>query len=250
MHSLTHYALGASLCLRVVMGHGLVSGIMADNVYYEGYNPNMQYNKDAPQVVGWSIPQDQSLGFISAKQFNTPDMVCHTGATPAPIAAKVTAGTNVTLYWTPWPDSHHGPVMDYLAPCNGDCASVDKNNLAFFKIDAVGLLDGSKAPGVWADDEMISNNNTWTVKIPASIAPGNYVLRHETIALHEAQNEGGAQAYPQCVNLEVSSQGADTPEGVVATKLYTPTDPGIKFNIYQTLSEYPMPGPTLYAGAA
>lgn len=43
---------------------------------------------------------------------------------------------------------------------------------------------------------MIKNNNTWTVQIPASIKAGNYVLRHETIGLHEAGNVGGAQNYP------------------------------------------------------
>lgn len=43
---------------------------------------------------------------------------------------------------------------------------------------------------------MIKNDNTWTVKIPASVKPGNYVLRHETIALHEAGTEGRSQPYP------------------------------------------------------
>jgi cellulase len=49
---------------------------------------------------------------------------------------------------------------------------------------------------MYADDQMIANNNTWSVKIPSSIKPGNYVLRHETIALHQAQSVGGAQNYP------------------------------------------------------
>jgi lytic cellulose monooxygenase (C1-hydroxylating) len=217
---------------------------------YQGYSPNMQYQKNAPQVVGWSVPQDQSLGPIAPDQFNTPDMICHINATNAPLAAKVTAGSNVTVFWTAWPESHHGPMLDYLAACNGDCATVDKTKLSFFKIDAVGLIDGSKPPGVWGDDQMIKNNNSWTVIVPASIAPGQYVLRHETIALHSAGQEGGAQAYPQCVNLDVQSQGSDKPQGVLGTQLYTPTDKGIVYNIYQVNTDYPIPGPALYTGPA
>lgn len=100
---------------------------------------------------------------------------------------------------------------------------------------------------------MIANNNTWSVKIPSSIKAGNYVLRHETIALHRAQGVGGAQLYPQCVNLMITGAGSDTPDGVLGTELYKSTDPGIEFNIYRTFTstaQYTVPGPPLYSGAA
>lgn len=44
----------------------------------------------------------------------------------------------------------------------------------------------------------IANNLTSTVAIPSDIAPGNYIIRHEIIALHSAGQENGAQSYPQC----------------------------------------------------
>lgn len=84
--------------------------------------------------------------------------------------------------------------------------------------------------------------------IPESIAPGNYVLRHEIIALHSAGEPNGAQNYPQCINLEVSGSGSDKPEGVPGTELYTADDEGITFNIYQAMDSYPIPGPALYEG--
>lgn len=103
-------------------------------------------------------------------------------------------------------------MLDYLADCGADCSTVDKTQLKWFKIDGVGMTDVSKVgkqatptsrsnnkfqnPANFADDDMIANNNTWTVQIPASIKAGNYVLRHETIALHQAQGVGGAQNYP------------------------------------------------------
>ncbi|GJC98494.1 glycosyl hydrolase family 61 [Colletotrichum higginsianum] len=243
------YAFLASAALRTVDAHGTVNGIMADGVFYEGYSPQMQFKQPPPQVVGWSIPQDLSNGFVAVDKYADPDIICHVGAEPAPIAAKVTAGSNLTVFWTAdWPESHHGPMMDYLAPCNGDCAGVNKADLQFFKIDAVGLVDGTKAPGRWGSDDMLANNRSWTMTIPAGIAAGQYVLRHETIALHEAGREGGAQNYPQCVNIDVQGGGSEKPPGVRATELYRANDEGIKFNIYKDNLEYSVPGPPVLGG--
>jgi hypothetical protein len=44
---------------------------------------------------------------------------------------------------------------------------------------------------------LTENNFAWNVKIPASLAAGSYVLRHEIIGLHSAGNPNGAQNYPQ-----------------------------------------------------
>ena len=154
------------------------------------------------------------------------------------------------LQWTPWPVSHHGPVLDYLANCNGECTSVEKTSLKFNKIDGVGLLDDTTIPGSWASDKLIAANNSWTVTIPKSIAPGNYVLRHEIIALHSGENDDGAQNYPQCINLKVTGAGTDRlASGFLGEALYKETDPGIKVNIYQSLT-YTVPGPKLYSGAS
>lgn len=141
-------------------------------------------------------------------------------------------------------------MIDYLANCNGECTTVDKTSLKFNKIDEAGLISPTPNPGKWASDEMIANNNSWVVTIPSSIASGNYVLRHETIALHSANNAGGAQNYPQCINLKISGSGSNSLSGgTVGTSLYTATDPGILVNIYQTLSSYIIPGPKLISGS-
>lgn len=39
-------------------------------------------------------------------------------------------------------------------------------------------------------DDLIAANNSWTVTIPATVAPGNHVLRHEIIAPHSAGTKG------------------------------------------------------------
>lgn len=145
----------------------------------------------------------------------------------------------------PWP--HPGPIVDYLANCNGDCETVDKTSLEFFKIDGVGLISGGD-PGNWASDVLIANNNTWVVKIPEDLAPGNYVLRHEIIALHSAGQADGAQNYPQCFNLAVSGSGSLQPSGVKGTALYHSDDPGVLINIYTSPLAYTIPGPSVVSG--
>lgn len=230
-----------------VSAHGYVQGIVAADSYYTGYNPSFQYQSPTPVVIGWSDPSDLSNGFIS--DYTSSDINCHLSATAAQTHAPVAGGDTVTFEWTTWPSSHHGPVLTYLAKCDGECEDATADTLKWFKIDATGLVDDTTIPGTWGSDNLIANNNSYSVTIPSSIASGNYVARHEIIALHSASTSGGAQNYPQCINLVVTSSGTDEPEGVLGTSLYTASDAGILVNIYQSLSTYDIPGPTLYSGA-
>ena len=168
---------------------------------------------------------------------------------PGAKVATVAAGGSIKLQWDTWPESHHGPVLDYLAKCAGDdCTSVSAGDLSFFKIDEKGLNDA--ASNSWASDDLIKDGNAWTVTVPEDIAPGQYVLRHEIIALHSAQDANGAQNYPQCINIEVTGSGTAEPAGVAATSLYTAKDAGISLNIYNGLTGYEIPGPAVYSGGA
>jgi lytic cellulose monooxygenase (C1-hydroxylating) len=89
---------------------------------------------------------------------------------------------------------------------------------------------------------LTANNNSWLVRLPTGIAPGNYVLRHEIIALHAAGQPNGAQNYPFCFNLAVASEGAQNPNGVPATEFYKSADPGILFDLFSKHSTYVIPG--------
>ncbi|KAI4242001.1 MAG: hypothetical protein L6R40_004228 [Gallowayella cf. fulva] len=238
------------ITLSTVSAHGMVSGVVAGGVYHPGYTINYAYSSSHPPMAAWSAPGDKDTGFINPGNYTNPDIICHKGATPGSLYATVAAGSTVELQWSDWPESHHGPVIDYLANCNGECTSVDKTKLQFTKIDGEGLLDYTSMPGNWASDKLKAANNSWTVTIPESVAPGNYVLRHEIIALHSAQNPDGAQNYPQCVNLKVTGYGTDKlTSGTLGTQLYTPKDAGIFVNIYSKLT-YTVPGPKLYSGAS
>ncbi|KAF6823384.1 glycosyl hydrolase family 61 [Colletotrichum musicola] len=231
-----------------VAAHGHVDWLIADGVAYRGWDsPAFTYQPPSAPVVGWKIDAPDN-GFVEPVNFGTPDIICHKAATPAGGHVTVTAGTKIALKWNTWPESHKGPVLDYLAKCSGDCETVDKTSLNFFKITSGSLIDMSRQNGFWADDVLMDNDFTWTVQIPASLAPGNYVLRHEIIALHSGGQANGAQAYPQCFNIKVTGGGSLAPAGVKGTELYKATDPGVLFNLYTTPLVYPVPGPTLVAG--
>jgi hypothetical protein len=232
-----------------VLSHGHVTNIVVDGISYEGYDPtSFPYRKDPPVVVGWATKQTDN-GFIEPSTFGSSDIICHKSAEPAKGFATVAAGDKILITWNTWPESHHGPVIDYLASCGSSgCANADKTKLEFFKIDEVGLVSGSN-PGKWGSDQLVQNNNSWLVQIPDNISAGEYVLRHEIIALHTAGQTNGAQAYPQCINLRITGSGKDLPKGVRGTELYTSEDPGIKFNLYTSFSSYDAPGPDLIPGA-
>jgi endoglucanase len=240
--------LGVALAAAVgVAAHGHVANVVIDGVYYQGYGADsFPYMANPPTVIGWTA-NDPDNGFVAPDAFGGPDIICHKSATPGGGHAQVKAGDSISLQWNTWPDSHHGPVIDYLANCNGPCESVDKTTLEFFKIDDPAYISGSN-PGFWATDVLIQNNFTWLVQIPTSIAPGNYVLRHEIIALHAAGSLDGAQAYPQCINIQVVGSGSYAPAGVPGTALYKETDPGILYNVYTSPEAYTVPGPTLISG--
>ncbi|KKK23725.1 hypothetical protein P175DRAFT_0502922 [Aspergillus ochraceoroseus IBT 24754] len=231
------------------LSHGHVTNVIVNGVSYPGWDiGTFPYMNDAPLVAAWGTPNTAN-GYIAPDAFSTADVICHVNATNGEGSIPVAAGDSISIQWTAWPDSHHGPVIDYLADCGSSCTTAEKATLEFFKISEVGLVDGSVVPGTWGTDELIKNNNSWLVQIPRDIAPGNYVLRHELIALHGAQTENGAQNYMQCFNLQVKGSGSMRPKGVLATGLYTPTGAGILADIYKPLLTYTIPGPSLIAGA-
>jgi cellulase len=141
--------------------------------------------------------------------------------------------------------------MDYLAPCPGECTSATVNDLKFTKVAEQGLIKpGKPGTAVYATDAMIKNNSTWIFTVPKDLKAGNYVLRNEIVALHTAGTVGGAQNYPACFNLRVKGNGKTAlPAGVPATSLYTPSMPGILFNIAADVRQYPIPGPALWRGS-
>jgi cellulase len=233
-----------------VLGHGWIDSWTISGQNYTGFNPTAAPWVPDQGTISWPA-WNTDTGPVYSKDVNTPDIICSLNATNAKLyASPIQAGSIIEFHWTTWPDSHHGPIMSYLAACNGDCATVDKITLKWFKIAEMGQLTygtgGGKA-GTWADDKLRAAGGAWSVKIPASIEAGTYVLRNEIFALHSAYDVGAAQLYPQCANLNITGGGNVVPEGVLGMELYSQNDPGIHYNIYNDEAKpvYQMPGPKL-----
>ncbi|KAL2754794.1 carbohydrate-binding module family 1 protein [Sodiomyces alcalophilus JCM 7366] len=230
-----------------VAGHGFVSDIIHNGVSYTNYNPNSDWYQppaSRPVRAGWAAEQ-MDLGFVAPDAYGHPNIICHRDATPGQGFITVAAGDSLTLQWTDWPESHKGPVFDHLARCNGDCSTADKTALRWFKIDGAGLVS---APNTYAADVLMQNNDQWTVRIPSTVAPGDYVLRHEILALHSASQPNGAQSYPQCINLRITGSGTSTFPGVAGTQLLSPNEPGVIFNVWSPATDYPVPGGAIVQG--
>jgi len=240
MQSFTTLLSLAAFAAPLVSAHGYVSTVVANGKTFNDVSNT--YWTGQEKRAGW-FAKNQDNGFVEPNSFGTSDIACHKSAKSTSTSIPVKAGDTLKLQWDTWPESHHGPVIDYLAKVNSHSPSNSPGSLSFFKIAEKGLVNGASPPGLWASDDLIKAGNSWNVKIPTSLAPGSYVLRHEIIGLHSAGNPNGAQNYPQCINIQVSGSGSTVPAGTPATSLYKANDAGILFNLYGTLSSYKIPGP-------
>lgn len=105
------------------------------------------------------------------------------------------------------------------------------SSAVWFKIQEGGR-DGTS--NTWADSPlMVAGNAGAQYTIPSCLKAGYYLVRHEIIALHAAYTYPGAQWYPGCHQLYVSSSGSTVPSDLVAIPgAYSPTDPGITYDAY------------------
>jgi cellulase len=179
------------------------------------------------------------------------DMTCGwlpSAATAANRKCPITAGSTIGIQWhhnsaAATDDiidpSHKGPVMVYLAN------SATGSGKVWFKI-----YEDGYANGAWGVDRLLANKGRVDVKIPTDIAPGNYLLRGEIIALHSASALNGAQPYVGCVELTITGSGSAIPAAVALPGAYSPTDPGLLFNLYTTITSYVIPGPSVYTSGS
>ncbi|KAF1950364.1 hypothetical protein CC80DRAFT_554357 [Byssothecium circinans] len=188
------------------------------------------------------------------------DIRCNAGSAPAASKCPVAAGDTVTIEMHQHNSrgcteeaiggAHYGPVLAYLSKVS-DAATADGSS-PWFKVYqdtwAKGTSGSQGSDDFWGTKDLTKNCGTMDFKIPSDIAPGDYLLRAEAIALHSAGGAGGAQFYMSCYQLTVTGSGTATPEGVSFPGAYKAADPGIQINIYQPLSTYVAPGPAVIAG--
>lgn len=81
---------------------------------------------------------------------------------------------------------------------------------------------------------MVSGNAGVQYTIPSCLKAGYYLVRHEIIALHAAYSYPGAQFYPGCHQLKITSSGTTIPSSLVAFPgAYKGTDAGVTYDAYK-----------------
>ncbi|KAI0074171.1 glycoside hydrolase [Panus rudis PR-1116 ss-1] len=244
--SATVTALAVAACeMAQVTAHG---GVLSYNIGGQTYQGFKAYNTP----VGQTSIQREWDTYDPIIDPTHPQLSCNiNGANlgSGQQSATVAAGSKVTAYWNDWPHAI-GPVMVYMANCNGACTSANTASLNWFKIDQAGLISGTVTDGTWAQGQLIANNNSWTSTIPASLAPGEYMIRHELLSIHTSNQP---QFYPECAQLKVTGSGSAQPSGSYLVKLpgaYKASDPGVTIDIYShpTWTNYTIPGPAVWQG--
>lgn len=181
------------------------------------------------------------------KDVSSTGIICNVNNRSVARSVTVPAGATYTVEW--YHDnrgddiiaaSHKGPHTFYIAP-----ASSNGSGAVWTKLCEEGLSGGT-----WAVDRIIANKGKISCTIPSCIAPGNYLIRAEIIAHHESETNyrtnpaRGAQFYPSCAQVTITGSGTTSPnQGYNFQTGYTPTDPGILFNLYGGATSYSIPGP-------
>ncbi|TIB85903.1 hypothetical protein E3Q06_01754 [Wallemia mellicola] len=213
-----------SSVLAAATAHGIVKQVIFDGVTYDGPYPN--YGEEQEFKAQGPIRQVKNLDPIT--DIYSPDLACGRESLPSEYSAEVGAGAEIEFVWNggddgyPWPHQV-GPLLTYMGNCYDDCNNVDPTTVDFFKISEQDMRED----GQWEQASLV-DFATAKSKIPGNIQPGNYIIRHEIIALHNANEVGGCEFYPSCTNVYVNSDGDSVPGDTVRFPGgYDPEEAGI-----------------------
>ncbi|KAL0475481.1 glycoside hydrolase [Neurospora intermedia] len=223
--------LALSALAPLVAAHGAVTSyIIGGTTYpgYEGFSP-----ASSPKTIQFQWPNYDPTMTVSDAQ-----MRCN-GGTSAQLSATVQAGSNVTAVWKQW-THEQGPVQ-------GD-------GKGWFKIDEMGMWGGKLHSANWGT-ALVVKNHQWSSEIPRNVAPGNYLIRHELLALHQANTP---QFYAECAQIVVQGSGNAVPPSdyLYSIPTYAPqNDPGVTLtrdfenDIYSSkATTYTPPGGRVWSG--
>jgi len=179
------------------------------------------------------------------------DMFCGRGPTSSSNVCEVAAGSALTVEMHAQPNerscsqpaiggNHYGPVLVYMAKVS-DAKTATSGS--FFKVAEDGYT-GTTAS--WGTEILNANCGKRAFTVPKSLAPGDYLVRAEAIALHAGA--GQPQPYVSCMQVKVTGSGTATPSGVSFPGGYKLSDPLFQKAIYDSSFKYVSPGPAVYSG--
>jgi hypothetical protein len=224
-----------------VAAHGWVNSITIGGKAYPGHSPFSNGGASVIRQVTTNEPVLDPQG---------KDITCGPGAyKPASLVASAKAGDKILVDWAATSGNWFhdvGPMMTYLASCGSTtCDKFDASKAKWFKIQE----QGQDAQGKWAQEKISEwscylpfqdiyyftvDGSPASVTLPSTLAPGNYLLRSEIVALQNGMFPGKSEFYPSCAQLKVSGSGSGAPAASELVSLpgaYKPTDAGIKVDV-------------------
>jgi len=239
-----------ALLASEVAAHGAVTSyVIAGKNYpgYQGFSPG-----NSPNVIQWQWNDYNPVTSVTDAKIR-----CN-GGKSATQSATAAPGDTISAVWQQWTHSQ-GPIIVWLYKCAGAFSACDGSGANWFKIDEGGFSgDGVKVfldterPSGWEIAKLVGGNKQWSSKIPAGLAPGNYLVRHELIALHQAN---APQFYPECAQIVITGSGTAQPDSSYKTSIpgyAKQNDPNIKvpINDHSIPQTYKVPGPPVWKGTA
>lgn len=131
-----------------------------------------------------------------------------------------------------------GPVSVYMSRAPGSAASYDGSG-GWFKIKDWGpTFSGGQAS--W------TLSGSYTFNLPTCIPDGEYLVRIQSLGIHNPWPAGIPQFYISCAQVKVSGGGSANPPTVSIPGAFKSTDPGYTANIYNNFNSYTVPGPSVW----
>ncbi|KAJ5054212.1 uncharacterized protein L3040_000493 [Drepanopeziza brunnea f. sp. 'multigermtubi'] len=218
--------------------HGFVQQIWLGENVVSTWNPYKDPSKEDLNKITRKFDDN---GPVTDGTFETDAITCNVfesgNNVPVSATAEVAAGSVVKFMWTDWQSDHPGPMMTYLANCNGPCSEFSGSvGNVWVKIDQAGYDPNEEVP--WASKRLTTQNSTYTLTLPSTIAPGEYLLRHEILGLQRTNKDGSlAQFYPSCHQITITGSGStELPEGIALPGAYKADDTTSIFLEYRDVS--------------
>ncbi|PNP79225.1 hypothetical protein FNYG_07301 [Fusarium nygamai] len=168
------------------------------------------------------------------------DLRCNVGASGTNTqTVGVKAGDSIT-FTLDTAVYHQGPISVYMSKAPSTASSYDGSG-GWFKIKDWGpTFSGSSSS--WP------MYLSYTFNLPTCIANGEYLLRIQSLGIHNPWPAGIPQFYISCAQISVTGGGSTVPGNQVKIPgAFKETDPGYTANIYSNFNSYTIPGPAVFS---
>ncbi|KAI1082549.1 glycoside hydrolase family 61 protein [Whalleya microplaca] len=220
MKNLVNFAAAAALAANGASAHYIFQQLSVDATEFgpfEYIRQNSNYNSPVTEL-------------------NSNDLRCNVGAEGATTETTDVKAGQAFTFTLDTPVYHQGPISIYMSKAPTTASEYDGSE-GWFKIKDF-APDFSSGEAVW------DMSDSYSYEIPSCIEDGEYLLRIQSLAIHNPYPSGTPQFYVSCAQVSVTGgSGTYNPETVVIPGAFKETDPGYTANIYSDFTSYIVPGP-------